>query len=265
MQYALQVFQTEDHNQFRTFEIDGEPWFSLADVCGAIQIKNASDAASRLDDDEKGVVQTDTLGGPQKIRVVNESGLWNLVLRSDKPEAKKFKKWVTGTVLPQIRKTGSFGKSKQPQFLRRYSANHGRVAQGHFSVIQVLATHLYGPMEFAGHVIADKSSSNTEIRPENSVGRMFSSWLKKHHPQVQDNYSYYLHWTPQAEFPARQYPNSMYGLFVEFLQGEWIPQCTSYFRGRDPGVLPHLPKLLPAHDAPKAGMMRRPTLSGRPA
>lgn len=83
MQYALQVFETEDHLQFRTFDVNGEPWFSLADACSALDIKNASDAAGRLDEDEKGVVQTDTLGGTQKIRIINESGLWNLVMRSD--------------------------------------------------------------------------------------------------------------------------------------------------------------------------------------
>lgn len=262
MQYALKIFETEDHHQFRTFDVDGDPWFSLADVCAAIDIKNASDAAGRLDDDEKGVVQTDTLGGSQKLRIINESGLWNLVLRSDKPEAKRFKKWVTGTVLPQIRKTGSFGSAKQPLFLQRYSANHNRVAAGHFSVIQVLATHLYGPMEFDGHPIADRGANGKEIRPENSVGRLFSDWLKANHPDVQDNYSYYIHWTSQAEFPARQYPNEMYGLFVQFLQEHWIPECTTYFKSRDPGVLPHLPKLLPANDV-KPGMMKSPTLTYR--
>ena len=262
MQYALQVFETEDHLQFRTFDVNGEPWFSLADACSALDIKNASDAAGRLDEDEKGVVQTDTLGGTQKIRIINESGLWNLVMRSDKPEAKRFKKWVTGTVLPQIRKTGSFGQQRMPLFLQRYSANHNRVSAGHFSVIQVLATHLYGPLEFAGHVMADRSLDGKEMRPENSVGRLFSDWLKQNHPEANDQFSYYIHWTPQAEFPARQYPNSMYGLFVEFMQETWIPQCTSYFKGRDPGVLPHLPKLLPANDA-RGGMMRLPTMRRR--
>lgn len=264
MQYALKVFETEDHFDFRIIDDEGEPWFVLADVCRALDIRNPSDVAARLDADEKMNLtlteeQSGVRGGPRTMIVINESGLFSLTLRSDKPNAKRFKKWITGTVLPQIRKTGAFGALKQPLFLQRYSANHNRVAAGHFSVIQVLATHLYGPMEFEGHVIADRSSNGTELRPENSVGRLFSDWLKKHHPTVSDSFSYYLHWTPQAEFPARQYPNSMYGIFVEFLQEQWIPQCTAYFKGRDPGVLPHLPKLLPANDA-KAGMMKTPTL-----
>jgi prophage antirepressor-like protein len=263
MQYALKVFKTDDHLQFRTFDIEGEPWFSLTDVCAALDLKNASDAASRLDEDEKSSIHAATPGGTQKIRTINESGLWNLVMRSDKPQAKKLKKFVTSVVLPSIRKTGGYGKAPMPLFLQRYSANHGRVAAGHFSVIQVLATHLYGPMEFDGHVLPDAAPNGKEIRPENSVGRMFSSWLKVNHPDVCDNYSYYLHWTPQAEFPARQYPNTMYAIFLTFLQEVWIPESVPYFIGRDPAALPHLPKLLPANDAAAAGMMRRPTLPRR--
>lgn len=94
---------------------NGEPWFSAADVCAVLGIKNHRDSLMHLDDDEKGVVSTDTLGGQQKISVVNESGLYALVLRSRKPEARKFAKWVTGEVLPSIRKTGSYGE-QQKQF-----------------------------------------------------------------------------------------------------------------------------------------------------
>lgn len=86
----------------------GEPWFVAKDVCNALGIKNSRDAVDRLDDDEKGVVQTDTLGGPQKVTIVNESGLYSLILRSDKPEAKAFKRWITHEVLPAIRKTGGY-------------------------------------------------------------------------------------------------------------------------------------------------------------
>lgn len=71
----------------RTTIRDGEPWFVAADVCRALEIKNARDAVARLDDDEKGVVLTDTPGGQQKMNVVNEPGLYALVLGSRKPEA----------------------------------------------------------------------------------------------------------------------------------------------------------------------------------
>jgi hypothetical protein len=78
-----------------------------ADVCAALGIANSRDALARLDDDEKGVVSTDTLGGAQQVAIINESGLYNLIMGSRKPQAKPFKRWVTGTVLPDIRKTGA--------------------------------------------------------------------------------------------------------------------------------------------------------------
>ncbi len=79
-----------------------------ADVCAALSIANSRDAVTRLDEDEKGVATIDTLGGRQEMATVNESGLYSLILGSRKPEAKRFKKWVTSEVLPAIRKTGSY-------------------------------------------------------------------------------------------------------------------------------------------------------------
>jgi len=93
----------------RTLMIDGEPWFVLADLCAVLDIANPRNVAARLDDDEKGVRLVDTLGGPQNVTVVNEPGMYQVVLRSDKPEAKQFRWWITHEVLPTIRKTGSFG------------------------------------------------------------------------------------------------------------------------------------------------------------
>lgn len=95
----------------RVLERDGDPWFVLADVCRVLEIGNPSQAATRLDDDEKGIITTDTPGGPQKTIIINESGLWSLVLVSRKPQAKQFKKWITAEVIPSIRKTGGYGSS----------------------------------------------------------------------------------------------------------------------------------------------------------
>ncbi|GAB6853027.1 BRO-N domain-containing protein [Asaia astilbis] len=95
----------------RVMERNGITWWVLADVCAVLAIRNARDAADRLDDDEKGVATTDTLGGSQEMTVINESGLWSLVLTSRKPQAKRLKKWVTAEVLPSIRKTGQYGSA----------------------------------------------------------------------------------------------------------------------------------------------------------
>lgn len=88
---------------------DGEAWFVATDVCAVLEIANPRDAVSKLDDDEKGVVLTDTLGGPQNSNVISEPGLYALILRSRKPEAKRFSRWVRHEVLPAIRRTGAYG------------------------------------------------------------------------------------------------------------------------------------------------------------
>jgi anti-repressor protein len=98
----------------RTVERDGEPWFIALDVCRVLDLNNSSQAISRLDDDEKGVITNDTLGGAQDIAIINESGLYSLTLTSRKPAAKRFKKWVTSEVLPSIRKTGAYAVKPQP-------------------------------------------------------------------------------------------------------------------------------------------------------
>jgi len=86
----------------------GQPWFVAADVCAALDLPETHKAIARLDDDEKGRNSIPTPGGQQEMSVVNESGLYNLVLGSRKPEAKRFKRWITHEVLPSIRKTGSY-------------------------------------------------------------------------------------------------------------------------------------------------------------
>lgn len=85
-----------------------DPWFALSDVCAALDIVNTARAAARLDADEKGVHSMNTPGGRQDVTIINELGLYSLILTSRKPAARRFKKWVTGTVLPTIRRTGSF-------------------------------------------------------------------------------------------------------------------------------------------------------------
>jgi BRO family, N-terminal domain len=87
---------------------DGNPWFVAADVCAALGLDNNRQAVTRLDDDERGVISNDTPSGQQEMTIINESGLYSLILGSRKPEAKKFKKWVTSEVLPAIRKTGTY-------------------------------------------------------------------------------------------------------------------------------------------------------------
>lgn len=103
----------------RTVVVDGEPWFVAADVCAVLGIGNNRDAVARVDDGDKGVGTVDTLGGPQQMVTVNESGLYDLILDSRKPEARAFRKWVTSEVLPSIRKTGQYAVPKSELELAR--------------------------------------------------------------------------------------------------------------------------------------------------
>lgn len=103
----IQIFKYEN-NDVRTVEMNGEPWFVLKDVCVVLGLGTVSKVADRLDADEKGMNQIHTPGGMQDVTVINESCLYNVILRSDKPEAKPFRKWVTSEVLPSIRKNGGY-------------------------------------------------------------------------------------------------------------------------------------------------------------
>ena len=105
-------FKFRDHS-IRTLMKDGEARFVHNDVCAALGLTNPSDALSRLDDDEKGVALTETLGGPQEMNVINEFGLYRLILRSNKPNAKAFQRWLIHDVLPAIRKTGRYEAQQQ--------------------------------------------------------------------------------------------------------------------------------------------------------
>jgi len=104
---GLQIF-TCNGNEVRTVQKDGEPWWVLKDVCEILGLGSPHKVFERLDEDEKGRNLIPTLGGEQEMTVINESGLYNVILRSDKPEAKPFRKWITSEVLPSIRRHGAY-------------------------------------------------------------------------------------------------------------------------------------------------------------
>lgn len=102
-------FRYAEAAELRAVTVNGEPWFVAADVAAILDLTNVRSSLALLDDDERGVHTVDTLGGPQSLAVVSEAGLYSLILRSRKAEARTFKRWITHTVLPEIRRTGSFG------------------------------------------------------------------------------------------------------------------------------------------------------------
>ena len=108
MENKLMIFENDAFGKVRTLNLNGEPWFVAADVCKALELGNPSMTVERLDDDEKGISTIDTLGGKQRMAIINEPGLYSLVITSRKPEAKAFKRWITHEVIPAIRKHGVY-------------------------------------------------------------------------------------------------------------------------------------------------------------
>ncbi|MEG3877896.1 BRO family protein [Microcoleus sp. herbarium7] len=108
----LSVFEF-DSKGVRIVIREGNPWFVAKDICLILEIKNVADALTRLDDDEKGIVSTDTPGGKQDTAIVSESGMYALVLGSRKLQAKAFRKWITSEVLPTLREKGTYSIETQ--------------------------------------------------------------------------------------------------------------------------------------------------------
>jgi len=245
----LQTFKYENMEDLTTLEIDGEIWFVANEVCKVLGLGNSRQATSRLDEDEKGVSLLQTPSGDQNKTIVSESGLYALIFSSTKPEAKKFRKWVTKEVIPKIRKTGTYTvERRMPVFVVRFNDNWDRTDKGYFSVISELYIRLYGRFWGIGYEIPDKAFDGKEMRPDNSVGRLFAKYLRDHHPEISEDYKKYLHIFPNGfEVDVRQYRNNLLPLFIEYVDDHWMPnRAHGYFKTRDPLALDYLPKLLKA-------------------
>ena len=114
MNNGMQVFENSDFGKVRVVERDGEPWFVAADVCNVLDLSNPTIAVSRLDEDERAKFN---LGRQGDATIVNEPGLYTVVLGSRKPEAKAFKRWITHEVIPIIRKTGAYSTRKPDSYM----------------------------------------------------------------------------------------------------------------------------------------------------
>lgn len=108
----LTEFSFSENKKMQTVLIDNQPWFVARDVCSILELSDTGKALDKLEQDEKLTRKLFVSGQQREVYLVNESGLYNLIFRSNKPEAKAFRRWVTGTVLPQIRLTGSYDQRK---------------------------------------------------------------------------------------------------------------------------------------------------------
>ncbi|MFC9505385.1 phage antirepressor [Streptomyces sp. NPDC057002] len=106
----------ETNKRVRVLMIDGAPWWVARDVCAVLELERPDAALRGLDDDERDAHTVSTPGGDQRMSVISESGLYSMILRSRKAEARAFKKWITSEVIPEIRRTGGYGTDKKPEF-----------------------------------------------------------------------------------------------------------------------------------------------------
>ena len=111
----LQIFQSKEFGKVRTVLIENEVWFVLIDICKILELSNPSSVIKRLDEDEVAKFDLGSLSGITNI--INESGLYKVIFRSDKPQANQFTKWVTHDVLPSLRKTGIYSINQTPKEL----------------------------------------------------------------------------------------------------------------------------------------------------
>jgi len=118
MKNPLQAFNYQG-KEVRTIVNENEIWWVAKDVCNVLELSDVSKSLQRVDDDEKDTKIIRTPGGPQKMSIINEPGLYSLVLSSNKPEAKAFKRWITHEVIPSVRETGQYIGNKQSALLEK--------------------------------------------------------------------------------------------------------------------------------------------------
>ena len=124
MNSEIMIFQNEAFSDVRTVLIDGEPWFAATDITRILGYKNCSKAiADHVDEEDKGITKCATAGGMQNLTVMNESGVFSLILQSKMPDARRFKRWVTAEILPTLRKTGGYVLNEE-EIARHFFSSH---------------------------------------------------------------------------------------------------------------------------------------------
>jgi prophage antirepressor-like protein len=239
------------NKRLTTVILKSEIWFVAPEVCEFLEIRNVSDAIQTLEPDEKLVSAIPRAGQKRSVNLVNESGLYNLIFKSRKEGARRFRKWVTSEVLPAIRKDGYYGYmdgTGLPNFVTRYKENCYKIANGYFSIISELFITLYLEMEKNGFIIPERADDGKIIMPDISVGMAFSNYLKTIQSPFVDKHKYYKHTLYRGrDVDARQYSNEVLADFRHFVYNVWlVKHAERYFQERAPQALPYLQKLLKA-------------------
>ena len=183
----IKIFENPEFGSIRTLQKDGEPWFVGKDVAAALGYSNPRKAiADHVDEEDKGVTNCYTLGGNQNMTIINESGLYSLILSSKLPTAKKFKHWVTSEVLPSIRKTGGYISGQETMSDADLMAKALLVAQRQINQRDARIAEMQPKALFADSVAASKTSiligELAKILKQNGVENMGQNrlfeWLR---------------------------------------------------------------------------------------
>ena len=203
MENKLKIFENEEFGKVRTVIMDGEPWFVLADICKILEISNSRMVAGRLEPDELMSVRLTSGGQHREMTAVSESGLYAVVLRSDKPQAKPFRKWVTSEILPTIRRTGGY-VADEDMFIENYLPFLEEPYKGLFR-LQMMAInqlnerirHDQPLVEFANQVAGTENvidmNAMAKLAVEENIpigrNRLFR-WLRENSILMSDNLPY---------------------------------------------------------------------------
>lgn len=260
MPYALQIFQSSDHQTLRSITIDGVPWFVFADVCRSVGLKpnNGSfwkhlrhvDArdhrlVAKVDVEntpstELGEGDLSNPDGVDRLICVSESGVYAIAFRSRAPNAQIFQRWVTADVLPAIRKTGSYSTTAgaslaqwQP-FHDRISLTLSKVPEGYFCIFKEMA-------DLTAQLITQGATVNDETVPDISLGQAWAKeWLGKGYeadygPRVtyEHNYpSYFRQARSNPQWPWC-YPEEALGIFRRWMRNSYLPTAyPKYLAGK---------------------------------
>lgn len=222
----LKIFENEEFGQVRTVMRDGEVWFIARDVAEALGYANASDAISKhVDREDKGIAKCDTLGGTQELTVLNESGLYSLILSSKLGSAKRFKRWVTSEVLSAIRKTGSYEMSRLSKEMRAILNCDERIV-----IIDDRVTNLENCMtiDYGEQVVLGDEVNKAVL---DALGGKYSNAYneigKKVFAECNRDLKHYFHVNARNNVPKKRYYEA-----VEYIQ-KWKPCTNTQIQIRD--------------------------------
>ncbi len=236
----------------RTVIIDGDIWFVAKDICDVLEISNSRDTISKLSDKMKLTLEgkesivgiTDDVN-TVRISLISEPWMYKLVFKSRKPEAEKFSDWVVSEVLPTIRKTWSYGttKSLSPMMMRFSLNSKQNSSLWYWPMLNKMVELFALPLEHNWFELPDN------IIPDISTGILFNKYIKDKGYNPEKICKTYTHIYPDWRqiIWVRQYPDSLYPLFTEWFQKEWLSKrCAKYIIERtDKYVLPYLKNTFP--------------------